>query len=702
MRLGDVDADGRRRPEPIPGSEYVIEADHVVMAIGQRPNSATLQMRSLAVDNDEATIEADPLTLETSITGVFAGGDCVTGPNNVVEAVAAGLRAAESIDRYLRGRDLRKGRSLEAPKPVEVDVRDREASLHRRARMPSIPPHKRVNRFEEIALGLPIDVARQEAQRCLNCALCSECLQCERVCEVGAVLHGDTPEQVAVPASVVIDFAGVIGGDAKPGIHLSPHTDGRTLQDELTLASALALDVAAELNRSDGAPSVRGDAALAQIDRDRRQEDEAPAASVPTRIGVVLCRCSGSISSVVDFNQATDEILQLPGVASVQETSQACSEEAAAHIIGDAAQRGLHKVVLAACRCCGLDQVCFSCSDRRIACQQSMSAAFKRDRGDVVEFANIREHCAWVHGDDPSGATQKAIDIVSAAVARARHAARPFTEERPVTGTALILGAGPSGLAAALKLHDLGLSAVILSGPDLPESTEASGRYQEHRDSLISQLLERGMRVASWPQGIDLRGAPGCYEATLTSESRQDRVEAGAVLIDVGHRGGQVPPDVDVISKESLLGRILARIDREEDEGAYGADLRQIAIRETAGVFVIASDADEPAEQQYLRGAALAARASEYLSHVALRPRAAAVTVNHKLCRGCGTCAAICSYVELEQRDSGIECARVDQALCLGCGACVAHCPTGALSRPGESDGQIGSALEALFGKVPA
>jgi NADPH-dependent glutamate synthase beta subunit-like oxidoreductase/NAD-dependent dihydropyrimidine dehydrogenase PreA subunit len=703
MRLGEVEADGRRRPEPIPGSEYVIEADHVVMAIGQRPNSATLRMRGLAIDSDEATIEADPLTLETSMAGVFAGGDCVTGPNNVVDAVAAGLRAAASIDRYLRGRDLRKGRSPEAPKPVEVDVRDREASSHKRARMPTIPPHKRVNRFEEVALGLPVDTGRQEAERCLNCALCSECLQCEQVCEVGAVLHGDTPEQVDVPASVVIDFAGVTSEDAKPGVYVAASAADGTLDQELALASALALDVAAELNRSDDTRSIRHEAARAALpDRDRRPEDEAPVAAGPDRIGVVLCRCSGSISSVVDFDQMTDEVQQLPGVASVQETSQACSEEAAAYIVGDAAQRKLDRVVLAACRCCGLDQICFSCSDRRIACQQNLSATFNRDRGGAVEFANIREHCAWVHGDDPSGATRKAVEIVSAAVARARQGTRPASEERPVAGSALILGAGPSGLVAARSLVDLGLSAVIVSGPGSPPFTEASSRHQEYRDGLISQLEERGVHVVPWPRRVDLRGSPGCYEATLRAESQQDSIEAGAVVIDVGHGEGQLPPDADVISRESLLGRILARMGREEGEDAYAADLRQVAIRETAGVFVIAADADEPAEQQALKGAAAAARASEYLSHVALRPRGAAVIVNSKLCRGCGNCAAICSYVELEERDSGIACARVDRALCLGCGACVAHCPTGALSRPEESDGQIGSALEALLGRVPA
>ena len=700
MKLGETDADGRRRPEPIPGSEYVIEADHVVMAIGQRPNSAVLKIRGLGIDDTEATIEADPLTLETSIPGIFAGGDCVTGPNNVVDAVAAGLRAAESIDRYLRGRDLNKGRTTEAPKPVEIDVREREASLIKRSRMPSIPPHKRMGRFEEIALGLPFDVGQREAERCLNCALCSECLQCERVCEVGAVSHDDKPEQIDIGAAIVVDFGGTADATAVhaagSGIRTVAPDEDRTLEEELALASTVALEVAAELRSPDEGHAARADAVRA-TEVPAGPATVAPTAPGPDRIAVVLCRCSGSISSVVDFNQVTDEILRLPGVCSVQEIAQACSEEGAARIVADAQEQEIGKVVLAACRCCGLDQICFSCTDRRVACQQNMSASLGRQHGSDVEFANIREHCAWVHGDDPEGATRKAIEIVSASVARAGRTAEAVGEDRPVAANALILGAGPSGLAAAKSLADLGLSVTIVSGPS--EGADDSG-YREHRAGLAGQLEQSGVHIAPWPRSIDLRGSPGRYEAVIGG-SQPGRVEVGAVLIDLGDRAGQLPPDADVFSGGSLLGRILARMSSAgASPGSHHVDLREVAIRETAGVFVVAPDADEPPEEQSLKGSAAAARAAVYLNRAALRPRASAVTVNSKLCRGCGECAAICSYVEMHERSTGVACAHVDQALCLGCGACVAHCPTGAMSQPAQSDGQIGSDLEALLGTV--
>ncbi len=704
MRLGDVGADGRRRPEPIPGSEYDIEADHVVMAIGQRPNSAVLGIQGLDIDSDEAVIGADPLTLETSVPGIFAGGDCVTGPNNVVEAVAAGLRAAVSIDRFLRGRNLRKGRDLEKPKPIDVDVREREASYLKRARMPSIPPHKRKGKFEEIALGLPSDVGPREAERCLNCALCSECLQCERVCEVGAVVHNDKAQEVELGAAVVIDFAGAVSDSSMPGIFRVAANDERTLEDELALASAMALEVAAGLKPSGEAPPARGEAGPEEGSPSEPMPDAAALeTSGRERIGVVLCRCSGSISSVVDFNAVTNEMLQHPGVCCVREISEACSEEGAARIAADAAEWRLDKVVLAACRCCGLDQICYSCTDRRVACQQNLSGDLGRLHAKNVEFANIREHCARVHADDPAGATRKAIEIVSASVARAGQTAPSAGEEQPVAGGALILGAGPSGLAAAKNLASLGFSVTIVSGPQSP-SAEGTGTaaYRRHRADLLGQLEPGGVTVVPWPQRIDLRGSPGCYEADLGGKSRSGLVQAGVVVLDIGDLEGQMPSNADVMSSSSLLGRILSRMSSAGDgDRAYPKDLREVAIRETAGVFVVAADPDEPPEEHALKGAAAAARASVYLSRAAVQPRGAAVTVNSKLCRGCGTCASICSYVEMRERSSGVLCAHVDRALCLGCGACVAHCPTGAIGQPAQSDRQLGSMLEALLGKVP-
>jgi len=100
MRLGPPDESGRRRPIPIEGSEFTIELDTTILAIGESPDVSFLPEEVELTEQN--TIVVDPLTLETSMSGVFAGGDVVSGPATVIEAIAAGKTAALSIDRYLR------------------------------------------------------------------------------------------------------------------------------------------------------------------------------------------------------------------------------------------------------------------------------------------------------------------------------------------------------------------------------------------------------------------------------------------------------------------------------------------------------------------------------------------------------------------------------------------------------------------------
>ena len=100
MRLGEVDETGRRKPEPIEGSEFTAEFDTVILAVGEKPDLSFLPEE---IEVSEGKILVNPFTMETTMPGVFAGGDAVTGPATVIEAILAGMKAAESIDRYLRG-----------------------------------------------------------------------------------------------------------------------------------------------------------------------------------------------------------------------------------------------------------------------------------------------------------------------------------------------------------------------------------------------------------------------------------------------------------------------------------------------------------------------------------------------------------------------------------------------------------------------
>ncbi|MEM3577637.1 MAG: FAD-dependent oxidoreductase [Candidatus Bathyarchaeia archaeon] len=100
MQLGELDESGRRKPLPIEGSEFVFKADTIILAIGEAPDLEFLPKG--IVLNDDGTVWVNPITMETSMRGVFAGGDVVTGPASVIEAICAGKRAANSIDRYLK------------------------------------------------------------------------------------------------------------------------------------------------------------------------------------------------------------------------------------------------------------------------------------------------------------------------------------------------------------------------------------------------------------------------------------------------------------------------------------------------------------------------------------------------------------------------------------------------------------------------
>ena len=202
MRLSEADETGRRRPIPIDGSEFVLEAEVVIPAIGQKTDTELLESLGFEVSR-RGTVVADELTLETNLPGVFAGGDLVTGPAMAIDAMAAGKRAAVSIDRYLKGRDLKAGRELEETFfPVE-DVRE---GIEREPRVPM--PEKlvaeRVKTFEEVQLGFTEEMAVQEAKRCLSCRRCLGCGICADVCEADAIDYTLPPVVEKIEVGAVI------------------------------------------------------------------------------------------------------------------------------------------------------------------------------------------------------------------------------------------------------------------------------------------------------------------------------------------------------------------------------------------------------------------------------------------------------------------------------------------------------------------
>ncbi|HIQ06258.1 MAG TPA: FAD-binding protein [Anaerolineae bacterium] len=207
----EFDEEGRLTLETEPGSEHVIPCDIVIFSIGQRAGLAFIPESSGVGITRQSTIAVNPNTLAATRPGVFAAGDATTGTAFVIEAVASGHRAAESIHRYLRGEELEPSPKPELPvvRLTQTEIEERmqrgEVQIKPRVPMPMVPVEERLHSFVEVEKGYTEEQAREEAARCLACGLCSECLSCSYECKAGAINHDEPAriEEIQVGALVL-------------------------------------------------------------------------------------------------------------------------------------------------------------------------------------------------------------------------------------------------------------------------------------------------------------------------------------------------------------------------------------------------------------------------------------------------------------------------------------------------------------------
>jgi formate dehydrogenase (NADP+) beta subunit len=203
MDLQDLDSSGRRQPVPVNGSEFELEADAVILAIGYIPDVQDLAQDRLKVDRKGAIIVQDDTGI-TDIKGVFAAGDVVTGPMSVVEAMGSGRKAADAIHRYFRGLP---GKLIDN----RISLRSLDDSVaeliqkSERQQAPVLPIERRKNTFDEVDHGFDQDQACREALRCLNCgagatvdANCAACLNCQRICPFGIPVPGRDSAEIDI------------------------------------------------------------------------------------------------------------------------------------------------------------------------------------------------------------------------------------------------------------------------------------------------------------------------------------------------------------------------------------------------------------------------------------------------------------------------------------------------------------------------
>jgi len=242
MRLGEPDESGRRRPIPIDASEQIFPVDLVILAIGLKPSTSPFA-NELKL-NRNGTIQVNEETLQTSQSSVFAGGDAVTGPSMIVNAIGHGKRAAFYIDRLLKGESLEgiifdnrlpateassvfsryqsddgnngNGHGHRQPLPiVGMEIPHKSLSKRPPAKKRERPVAERIRSMVEVEIPFSEEEARYSANRCLDCGICSECHECVRACPANAIDFSLRDEEQTVEVKSVIISTGFNLFDAR-------------------------------------------------------------------------------------------------------------------------------------------------------------------------------------------------------------------------------------------------------------------------------------------------------------------------------------------------------------------------------------------------------------------------------------------------------------------------------------------------------
>lgn len=632
MELTEPDESGRRRPVPIQGSEFRHDVDLVVLAIGQVPDIHGSDKIALT---RQGRIQLEGKSFMTTRTGVFAAGDAVTlDKMAIIEAIGMGKQTAEEIDLYLKGD--RSHKDPEESRELPVSRRELSASektFKPRVDVPALSVADRLTGYDEVELGYTEDQALKEAERCLACGPCSECMACVSACKPEAIVHNQKETVVELNIGSVL-FA-----------------DEPKRLSELPFTEETGLHIADPDNPLEG--SAAAAKAMFHLFAERKGLSGTEDISIsddPLRIGVFVCRCGEEIAKAVDTETVCNRAAAWPDVAHTAVLDHSCSWDAAETIRSAVSEHQLNRVVLAACSCCAVDQVCFSCTFQRVRCKQNLGI-FERD-GDLhslptaaglpshaFAFVNIREQCAWVHEEDPKAATGKATALVALATANARSVSPRFLKPKPVSPSVLIFGSGYASRSCKGALNQQGIPA-------------------EHLEAVPDRIEHSG----------------GIYKASRNGKT----IEAAGIIL-APRNAGEWDKLISVFGTDHHQLRF--------QYGKTGIVARQ------PGIFLCDPKLDTEAS-----GNAAAARMAAWLGKIQNRSWQIQATVDTDRCRACNTCVDTCEIGAPEIILEGeARYAWIDPTICTGCGSCAARCPSGAIAAGSSSDRQLEEMIDALL-----
>ena len=670
-RPGKPDSNGIPWPVIIPGSEpFDLKFDRAIVAIGQagsfpsgEPANGNRAPAGPKITPHEF-LEVDEEG-RTSVPGIYAAGDAVTGPSTVVEAMASGRAVARSVHMELSG----EGAVRESSRPEDRDFPEIPSDIPSVARptMPERQPSVRKVNFSEVALGLSESQVIFEAERCLQCGICSECLLCTEACStLGAINHLEQPEKSVEHAGVVI----IADPEAAPAVKgedviraYGPKAAKSDVYAMIVRGFAAAANAMILLGGASQRPRGRGVSFL----------PPDPELSPEIRIGVFVCRCNDAFGWLDEMDRYVEDLTRKDEIVHAEIMPSACVPEGTAGILKAIREKGLTRVVLASCVCCPLDFVCSACTDQRSRLKDSLFHGTGISRA-MVETCNLRGEALRYLKEDSDVSLQRFSGLIARSVNRAK-GLRPLPAPvRTYNFATAVIGESESAVNSAQTLAAAGLEVFMFGSEDRP---------------LTKKLSHANIHCFEGSEVTGMSGALGDFQVFVKTEGFSQVIQVGAIIL--GEKARELIP---YIPQKGLPSRILTS--SIQKRGTSGIPFAYPGATPIAGLFKAYPSGIHVSKRK--AGAAAAALAAAIMPRGPRQSKGFTVVVDKDLCRGCGRCIETCPYQAVTLRENGVGgwYAMVDEALCKGCGNCISVCPSNAADSPYRNQ----KYLEQLLGEV--
>lgn len=413
----------------------------------------------------------------------------------------------------------------------------------------------------------------------------------------------------------------------------------------------------------------------------------------PPRVGVFFCRCDGAVSDYADLEAAADHIKGAdPNVVHVRVFNNLCKKEDPAALKEDLVKYGIERVVVGACACCSLEHHCSTCHLQRDRCRDNVTDGASVERS-LYEFISIREHVAWVHKDSKEDANLALKRMTAMAAAKASMLEPYDKVKTPSAKSAMVAGAGPGSITAALTLADLGFDV---------------------------RLFDAGFDIDGWVDG----------EAAKTMVVSQAQISLkDAVKLVKGHPKVKIFNSAKVIGVEGSVGKYEVTFDRDGFTGVVtvgvllvGDDSKSAGGKGRAETFATRLPPQDgyfkiKAAKEFadavLQGSLAASQAGSILAQGGVTVLPFLAEIVDENCIGCKRCD-VCPFGAIGFKDTYVDLsmfsvenysfksqkATVDPALCTGCGMCAMECTCLAIEMVNLSDEQM-SAMAKAYMRTP-